>query len=61
MVTFNDGLSFEDNENKPPAHPDSHYEEVPKEPPYAKYSDEDSVYFEAEDKAAREAQEKSFA
>lgn len=60
MVTFNDGLSFEDNENKPPAHPDSHYEEVPKEPPYAKYTEEDSAFFEAEEKAARVRQAQSF-
>lgn len=41
QVTFNDGIRFEDNEGRPPAHPDSHYEDTPKTPPYAKYEEED--------------------
>ncbi|CAD2219210.1 hypothetical protein AGDE_03844 [Angomonas deanei] len=43
QVTFNDGIRFEDNEDAPPAHPASHYEETPKEAPYAKYEDADTA------------------
>lgn len=37
QVTFNDGLTFEANEGKPPVHPDSEYEKTPKVAPYLKY------------------------
>jgi hypothetical protein len=37
QVTFNDGYTLEDNENKPPAHPRSKYEKTPKEAPWKKF------------------------
>lgn len=37
QVTFNDGLTFEANEGKPPVHPESEYEQNPKPAPYLKY------------------------
>ncbi|EPY31954.1 hypothetical protein STCU_03069 [Strigomonas culicis] len=60
QVTFNDGIRFEDNEGKPPAHPASHYEVTPKEAPYAKYEDADSVDARAAEEAHRQANEASF-
>jgi hypothetical protein len=39
QVTFNDGLTLDENENKPPVHPESEYEITPKTPPYLKYQD----------------------
>jgi hypothetical protein len=37
QVTFNDGMTFEDNENKPPSHPRSKYEKTPKEAPWKRF------------------------
>lgn len=34
QVTFNDGLTFEDNDNKPDSHPATRYERTPKKAPY---------------------------
>lgn len=60
QVTFNDGISFEDNEGRPPVHPDSHYEDVPKEAPYRKYEDADTTEALASEEAVQAANQKSF-
>lgn len=60
QVTFNDGIRFEDNENRPPVHPESHYEETPKTPPYARYEGQDSVDQQEAEKKFQEGLDKSF-
>eukprot|EP00796_Vickermania_ingenoplastis_P012238 gene12238-8424_t len=60
QVTFNDGIRFEDNEGRPPVHPESHYEETPKTAPYSRYQAQDSKEQIAADEAARAAADKSF-
>lgn len=60
QVTFNDGIRFEDNEGRPPVHPASHYEETPKEAPYKKYEEADSVAARAAEAAQKAANDASF-
>lgn len=42
QVTFNDGITFEDQEGRPPVHPESGYEVEPKGAPYTHYEAADS-------------------
>ncbi|KAG8344446.1 hypothetical protein ERJ75_001764600 [Trypanosoma vivax] len=59
QVTFNDGITFEDNEGKPPVHPASHYEVTPKEAPYKRYEEEDTKEEEEKERRLKEEWKKS--
>lgn len=60
QVTFNDGIRFEDTEGRPEVHPDSHFEETPKEAPYAKYEEQDTKDKIQKDKEFTEKNDESF-